>query len=243
MNKEEFVKSSLLSAKNKFKKDPVLTNIFIKNLEKHDIISKIYDLYYKDEEFKEDNQIYPILPNIFKVFLNLIEKDISVVILGQDPYYTTIKRNGKEIPYATGLAFGIPDNAIHPIPPSLVNILKESKSKLQDRTLNTWVDQGVMLLNTSLTVEKGKPESHLEIWKLFIEDVISDISVTIPGVIFVLWGNHAKSFKKCINKNTSYILESSHPSPLSAHRGFIGCNHFKSINKILKSMNKKEIIW
>jgi uracil-DNA glycosylase len=191
--------------------------------------------------FNLGKNVFPYTP--LKVFKH-IPDDIKVVILGQDPYYTLghCKLTKKIIPYATGVAFGVP-NTISKIPPSLKNILKEANSTTKDYSLLSWVDQGVLLLNTALTVELDKPNSHVDYYKDFTKNIISKISSNYDGVIFLLWGNNAKFYEQYINKNTSYILKAAHPSPLSASRGFFGCGHFKETNRILKELGKEPIKW
>ncbi|TCG10895.1 uracil-DNA glycosylase [Mycoplasma todarodis] len=157
----------------------------------------------------------------------------KVVILGQDPYHQPGQANG--------LAFSV--NPGVKLPPSLKNIFKELKSDLGiERTcgdLSDWKDQGIMLLNTSLTVEEGKPGSHILKWKKFTTNLISELGKE-KDIVWILWGNHAKSFKHLIE---GHILESSHPSPLGARHSFFGSKPFSRTNQLLKSMNKKEINW
>jgi uracil-DNA glycosylase len=200
----------------------------------------------KEESEKE---IYPylnnnVLFNLFKAFTFIKNNDVKVVILGQDPYYTkgTCVKTNKNIPYATGLAFGVP-KTISKIPPSLKNILKEANSRNTDYSLESWAKQGVLLLNTALTVEDNNPGVHIKFWEKEISQLIEKISITFPDTIFLLWGNHAKSYRKHIKKYNCYVLESSHPSPLSASKGFLGCGHFKKVNKILYKLEKNKIIW
>jgi uracil-DNA glycosylase len=204
--------------------------------------NKIY--YKKLDEFIEEQYriktIYPLKNNIFKAF-NLCEyKNLKVVILGQDPYH---KYN-----QAQGLAFSTPKNIKNP--PSLINILKEIKNDLKydslsiDGDLTSLAKQGVLLLNTILTVEDSKPNSHKNKgWEIFTNNIISYISNNNKNIIFLLWGAYAIKKIKIINKNNHYILTAPHPSPLSSYRGFFGCNHFSKTNQILKKLNKNEIKW
>lgn len=186
------------------------------------------------------NEIYPFdINDIFKIF-NLVKlNDIKVVILGQDPYYANKEQ-------ANGIAFSVNKHIIK-IPPSLKNIFKElGNTSLIDGDLSPWVKQGVFLLNSSLTVESNKPNSHLYIWQEFILHIISIINEKCTHVIFVSWGNSAKEKYKNIDTSKHIILESSHPSPLSAYKTdkpFIGSDVFNKINNILKKQNHKEIIW
>jgi len=165
-------------------------------------------------------------------------EDIKVCILGQDPYH----KKGQ----AMGLSFSVPDNI--KIPPSLVNIFKELHQDLgiqkDSGNLTSWAKQGVLLLNSSLSVRESSANSHSELWKDFTDDIIQYISDEREGIIFILWGANAKSKKKFIDENKHYILESNHPSPLSANRGgFFGCKHFSKCNEILLKNNKTQIEW
>ncbi|QIQ41231.1 MAG: uracil-DNA glycosylase [Buchnera aphidicola (Aphis urticata)] len=184
--------------------------------------------------------IYPPSKDIFNAFLFTSFDKIKVVIIGQDPYFSNNQ--------AHGLAFSVPRNKN--IPPSLKNIYKELNNDFKKNyifnhgCLESWAEQGVFLLNTILTVESGKPNSHNNIgWEIFTNKVIYYISQYKKSIIFLLWGNNAQ--KKCnlIDINKHYILKSSHPSPLSAARGFFGCKHFSKTNKILIKCKKTEINW
>lgn len=180
---------------------------------------------------------YPKYENIFKCFDYFDFKDTNVVIIGQDPYY---------IPdMANGLAFAT-DNA--KLPMSLKNIYKELKNDLgitkTDGDLSKWAKQGVLLLNNALSVTKDKPNSHLKFgWNTFTNNIIEEIDSKNNGVIFVLWGNFAKTKIPLIKNKQNYFLTAAHPSPLSATHGFFGCKHFSKINNILIKNNKKPIIW
>lgn len=188
------------------------------------------------------NEFYPYNPDdIFRVF-NLCDlKDIKVVILGQDPYYSNKTQ-------ANGIAFSV--NKDIKTPPSLSNILKELRNEYDTMqefgNLHNWVKQGVFLLNATLTVESGKPNSHQKIWDKFILHIMDVINNNCNHVIFVAWGKSAlKKYSKIdINKHT--ILETSHPSPLSCYKTdnpFMGSNIFRKINKILESHNQSIIHW
>jgi uracil-DNA glycosylase len=185
-------------------------------------------------------EVYPSQENIFRAFRETPLEELKVVLIGQDPYYTP--------GLAIGLAFGVPDQV--KLPPSLVNILKEVEDDIYngldlhyDPSLEKWATQGVLLLNTALTVEKNKPESHTNQWKFFTQGVLEALSKQ-DNIIYVLWGNHAQQFKKLIMKNpTAFIIESPHPSPLSAYRGFFGSKPFSTINNQLLTLNKKPIQW
>lgn len=200
--------------------------------------------YYKKlkmtlaEEYKTQ-VIYPPKDEIFEAFKLTSYKDCKVVILGQDPYHGAGQ--------AHGLAFSV--NVGIPIPPSLRNIYKELNQELgtfipNNGYLVSWAKQGILLLNTALTVRAGDANSHSKIgWEIFTDDVIKKLNEKQDSVIFILWGNNAKSKKKLITNSNHYILEGVHPSPLSASRGFFGCDHFKKTNEILESLGKERIDW
>lgn len=165
---------------------------------------------------------------------------IKVVILGQDPYCFSHQANG--------LAFSVEKE--NKIPPSLQNIFQELKNnfnvsqKNMHGSLKSWAMQGVFLLNTILTVKEGLPGSHKNYgWELFTDQVIKIIDSLCRGVIFLLWGVAARCKKNIINQKKHIVLEASHPSPLSAYRGFFGCQHFLKTNNFLKRQNKLPINW
>lgn len=182
--------------------------------------------------------IYPEKHNIFNAFKLTDFNDVKVVILGQDPYH--------EKGQAQGLSFAVPNG--FKLPPSLVNIYKELESDLGIKSitngdLTTWAKQGVMLLNTVLTVEEHKANSHKNLgWLDFTLEVIKSLS-NRGGVVFVLWGANAISYKKYINIQTNYIISSPHPSPLSAYQGFFGSKPFSKVNAYLEQMHKQTINW
>lgn len=183
--------------------------------------------------------VYPSMENIFYA-LNLVKfEDIKVVIVGQDPYH--------EPNQAMGMSFSVPSST--KIPPSLANIFKEIESELNIKCLKNgdltrWAKQGVLLLNSVLTVKKGIANSHKNIgWETFTSKIISLINEKKEPVIFVLWGANAKALKPLIKNPQHFVLTSSHPSPLSAYNGFFGCGHFSKINSILKQNNKTPIDW
>ena len=201
--------------------------------------------YYKSLE-KEINKryktttVFPEKQNIFKAFSLTKLDNLKVVILGQDPYHG--------FGQAQGLAFSTPANIKNP--PSMQNILKEINSDLgkksicEDGDLTPWAKQGVLLLNTILTVEEAKPKSHHNLgWEVFTDNVIKYISDNCEDTIFILWGSPAISKTKLIDTKKHHILTAPHPSPLSSYRGFFGCKHFSQTNDILKSLNKEAIIW
>ncbi|MDX3959033.1 uracil-DNA glycosylase [Aliarcobacter skirrowii] len=201
--------------------------------------------YYKKlkEEINkryETTTVFPEKQNIFKAFSLTKLDNLKVVILGQDPYHG--------FGQAQGLAFSTPANIKNP--PSMQNILKEIQSDLdkksicEDGDLTPWAKQGVLLLNTILTVEEAKPKSHHNLgWEVFTDNIIKYISDNCENTIFILWGSPAISKTKLIDRKKHHILTAPHPSPLSSYRGFFGCKHFSKTNNILKSLNKEAIIW
>ena len=184
-------------------------------------------------------QIFPHPKNIFKAFELTPVNDVKVVILGQDPYHGANQ--------AHGLAFSVQEDI--KIPPSLNNIYKELYDDLnipikRSGNLEYWAKQGVLLLNSVLTVESGKANSHKNIgWEKFTESVISLISKKKEILVFLLWGNYAHKKEDFIESNNHLILKSVHPSPLSAYNGFFGSKHFSKANNFLKKNNIKEIVW
>lgn len=193
---------------------------------------------YLHEEKAAGRTIFPPGPDIFKAFeLTPVDK-VKVVILGQDPYHGYGQ--------AMGLSFSVPANV--PAPPSLKNIFKEIEDDLGIRMsgcpdLRKWAEQGVLLLNSVLTVRSGEPASHGAIgWQQFTDAVIRYISEHCNGVVFLLWGNFARSKKPLIDTSRHYVLEAAHPSPL-ARGAFFGCRHFSKTNEILQSEGKAPIDW
>lgn len=183
--------------------------------------------------------IYPKPEEIFSAFKLTSYKDCKIVLLGQDPYHGPNQ--------AHGLAFSVKEGV--KLPPSLQNIYKEISSEYgysmsKNGYLVPWAKQGVLLLNTALTVVAENANSHSKIgWEIFTDNVIEYLNEREEPLIFILWGNNARSKKRLINTEKHYILESAHPSPLSASRGFFGCGHFEKANDILKELRKKEIDW
>lgn len=183
--------------------------------------------------------IYPDKYDIFNALHFTSYKDIKVIILGQDPYHGPGQ--------AHGLSFSV--NPGIKIPPSLLNIYKELNSDLgcyipNNGYLKKWADQGVLLLNTSLTVRAGEANSHKSIgWEIFTDKIISLVNEKEDPVVFLLWGNNAIKKKNLITNKRHLILTSVHPSPLSASRGFFGSKPFSKINNFLISINKKPIDW
>ena len=195
----------------------------------YNMIMKLYD----------EKTIYPLKENIFNAFKLTSFENVKVVIMGQDPYHG----EGE----AHGLSFSVQDNV--KIPPSLQNIYKELYNDLGIPPKNTgnltgWAKEGVLLLNSTLTVEKDKANSHKEIgWEIFTDYVIKEINDKLNNVVFILWGRQARDKKRIITNPNNYIIESAHPSPLSAYNGFFGSKPFSKTNNYLKAHNKKEINW
>lgn len=190
------------------------------------------------DEYK-NKKIYPNMYDIFNSLKLTSYEDVKIVILGQDPYHGENQ--------AHGLAFSV--NKGIKIPPSLLNMYKELQSDLgcfipNNGYLVPWAEQGVLLLNTVLTVREGEPNSHKNKgWEIFTDKVISKLNEREDPIIFILWGNNAKEKLKLITNKRHFILTAPHPSPLSASRGFFGCKHFSKANEILKSLHKEEINW
>lgn len=203
---------------------------------------------FQDEERKKGKKIYPARENIFNAFKLTPFENLKVVVLGQDPYHGPSQ--------AEGLCFSVPLGIT--LPPSLKNIFKELESDLQNSEnilesgfripkhghLARWADQGVFLLNTVLTVEEGKPGSHAgRGWESFTDFVIKSISEHRDHVVFLLWGNYAKTKTSLIDTAKHTILTAPHPSPLSAHTGFLGCKHFSKCNQALINHKQTPIDW
>lgn len=210
--------------------------------------------YLETEEFKQLGNkigvarktapIYPKSSDVFKALQLCSFGDVKVVILGQDPYYT------KDV--ADGLAFSCSyaKELGKRMQPSLVQIYGAIERTCykglmlhKEPNLECWAKQGVLLLNTALTVEDGKPESHLALWKPFTVEVLKALSEYNTGVVYCLWGAKAQQYEKYINPKFNYILKAKHPSSASYNGGIWECNHFVEINKILKQNNNEEIIW
>ena len=188
----------------------------------------------------QNNSCYPERNKIFEALKLCSPKDIKVVILGQDPYHGAGQ--------AEGLSFSVPDGLKHP--PSLINIFKEIQNDLNvaypsSGNLRHWANQGVLLLNATLTVRAGEAGSHQRKgWEQFTDDLIKEISNTSEGIVFMLWGGYAKKKSKLIDGDKHLILNAGHPSPLSANRGYwFGNKHFSTCNSYLNSKGDKSIVW
>lgn len=194
---------------------------------------KFIDLEYSSKT------IFPPKDSILNALDTCYFNDVKVVILGQDPYH--------DYDQAIGLSFAVKSGI--KLPPSLKNIFKEIKSDLgvdplQDGDLSRWAQQGVLLLNSTLTVEAHKPASHKDKgWEIFTDQIIKTLSDKKEGLVFILWGNFAKEKLGLIDNSKHLIIESPHPSPFSARKGFFGSRPFSKANEYLKRKNLKEIDW
>jgi len=198
-------------------------------------------LDYVTKRREEGVAVYPPEQQVFSAFDATELNNIRVVILGQDPYHG----EGQ----AHGLCFSVLPE-VKKLPPSLKNMYKELATDITGFTipaygyLQSWAEQGVFLLNTVLTVEQGQAHSHKHLgWEQFTDNVIAHINEHCEGVVFILWGAHAQKKGKSINSARHHILKGPHPSPLSAHRGFFGCQHFSQTNDLLQSQGNKPINW
>lgn len=207
-------------------------------------LEKSKDYYKELETFLEKEystkKIFPPKELIFNAFEKTSLDKLKVVILGQDPYHG----EGQ----AQGFSFSTPSNIKNP--PSMQNILKEIKDDISvdsiclDGDLISWAQQGVLLLNTILTVEEAKPKSHEKKgWENFTDNIIKYISSSCEDIVFILWGAPAIKKSKLIDETKHHILTAPHPSPLSSYRGFFGCKHFSKTNEILKQKGKDQIQW
>ena len=191
------------------------------------------------KEYDAGKVIFPSIENIFRAIELCVFDDTKVVILGQDPYHGAGQANG--------LAFSV--NAGIKIPPSLKNIYKELQSDLSivepySGDLSSWAKQGVLLLNAVLTVEKGSPGAHQNKgWERFTDSIITKLNEEKSGIVFLLWGNYAKSKQALINEHKHFVLTAPHPSPLSAYQGFLGCKHFSKCNEYLQMHGNPPIDW
>ncbi len=197
------------------------------------------DLMKFVKEEYETETVYPSFSQIFRAFDPCHHDDVKVVILGQDPYHGEGQANG--------LCFSVNEGIKYP--PSLRNIFKELYQDLsvplpKSGNLDRWADQGVLLLNATLTVRAKNPGSHQKKgWEQFTDTVIQKISDEKEKVVFLLWGNYAKKKGSIIDREKHYVLEAPHPSPFSAHSGFFGSRHFSQANEYLKKAGKKTIDW
>ena len=190
-----------------------------------------------DEKYKT-RTIYPAQDQIFRALKESPFHQVKLIIIGQDPYHGAGQANG--------LAFSVKEGT--KIPPSLRNIFQEIEReygvKREQTDLRDWAQQGVLLLNTVLTVEEGRANSHSQLgWEKFTDKLIKKLNETRQSKVFILWGNHAGSKARFIDEERHFVLRSAHPSPLSAYRGFIGNDHFKKANNFLEEKKLEKIIW
>lgn len=189
--------------------------------------------------WQKKGEVYPATEDIFKAFRLSTFENTKVVIIGQDPYHTP--------GMASGLAFGV-KNANGKIPPSLQVIRQELNAEYQsenadfDYTLESWAKQGVLLLNTALTVQKGQAGSHSNEWLPITTRIIDIIGMAKTGLVFMLWGKHAQSLESMYMKSFNHVLKAAHPAAelRRSNAGFLGCNHFKMANEIINGINGKE---
>ncbi|MEZ8485089.1 uracil-DNA glycosylase [Vibrio splendidus] len=197
-------------------------------------------LAFVEQQRNSGKTIYPPQEQVFSAFDMTPFESVRVVILGQDPYH-----GAKQ---AHGLAFSVLPGV--KIPPSLRNMYKELAQDIDGFEipshgyLDTWASQGVLMLNTVLTVEEAKAHSHAKCgWETFTDAIIAELNQRSEPIIFLLWGAHAQKKGQAIDADKHHVLTAPHPSPLSAHRGFFGCQHFSTTNKLLSSMDQQPIDW
>lgn len=197
-------------------------------------------LQYVEQRRAHGVNVFPPKDEVFNAFRTPEFDQVKVVIIGQDPYHGAGQ--------AHGLCFSVKPG-IKP-PPSLVNMYKELATDIpgfvipEHGYLQSWAEQGVLLLNTVLTVEEGQAHSHKHLgWEKFTDRVIEVLSDYGQGIVFLLWGSHAQKKGQQIDSNKHFILKAPHPSPLSAHRGFFGCKHFSTTNNILMNHGSEPINW
>lgn len=208
----------------------------IENESKKDYYKELHD--FIDGEYQKKT-VFPERENIFAAFKHTPYDKVKVVILGQDPYHGEGEAHGLSFSVCPGIK----------IPPSLKNIYKELNSELgcyipNNGYLTKWADQGVLLLNSVLTVEKDMPASHRgKGWEVFTDNVIKELDKKDEPIVFMLWGNFAKTKKELLKNPKHLVLESAHPSPFSARNGFFGNNHFKDANMFLEKNGLSPIDW
>jgi uracil-DNA glycosylase len=199
-------------------------------------------------EKQTNKQIFPKGSEIFHAFNSTPFDKVRVVIIGQDPYHSFEIIDNKTVAHAHGLCFSIPKEA-KKIPPSLKNIFKELQSDLNftvpsHGNLTYWAEQGVLLINATLTVRAHEARSHQNKgWENFTDSIIQKLSSEKEGLVFLLWGNFAQKKGALIDTAKHYVLKAAHPSPFSAYNGFFGCQHFSKTNEILKTKGLTEIDW
>lgn len=194
---------------------------------------------FLESEVKGKKDIFPVKKDVFSAFEHTSLKDVKVVIIGQDPYHGEGQAHGMCFSVRAGVK----------VPPSLRNIYKELNDDVDFEIpthgfLEPWADQGVLLLNSILTVEKSLAGSHHKKgWEIFTDKVIEILNNKKEGLVFILWGAPAQKKAKKVDDSKHFILKSPHPSPLSSYRGFFGCKHFSKCNEYLNSNGHKEINW
>jgi uracil-DNA glycosylase len=216
-------------------------------------LNAIADIEGKLDDISRQSIVLPVADNRYSA-LSINPEDVKCVIVGQDPYHgiAKIRLESSEndlVPEAMGLSFSVPRGI--KIPPSLRNIFKELNQDIgcpvpEHGDLTNWVEQGVLLLNRMLSVEKDKPGSHSKLgWQPVTEALVSALSQQHSGIVFILWGNHAKSIRPFIADNVHTIIESSHPSPIggSCNKGFFGSRPFSRANEALANLGKQTIDW
>ncbi|AKH88267.1 uracil-DNA glycosylase [Edwardsiella tarda] len=213
----------------------------------HDVIGAEKEQpYFRDTlafvaaERQNGKTIYPPQQDVFNAFRFTEFNDVKVVILGQDPYHGPNQAHGLSFSVRPGVA----------TPPSLQNMYKELQNDIPGFTipphgyLKSWADQGVLLLNTVLTVERGQAHSHAHLgWEQFTDRVVAALNSQREGIVFLLWGAHAQKKGRIIDSQRHHVLKAPHPSPLSAHRGFLGCGHFSATNRLLQEQGLAPIDW
>ncbi len=211
--------------------DEILNDVF--NSSEYQKLRTDLDLAYAQKE------VYPPAPQIYRALRLTSYKDTKVVIFGQDPYH--------ERGQACGLAFSVPSGI--KLPPSLINIYKEISSEFNitmstSGDLTKWAKQGVLLLNSTLTVEAHKANSHKDLgWRVITDAITKALDKKEEPLVFMLWGRNARDKKVFLHNKQHLILEAAHPSPLSAHNGFFGCGHFRKCNDYLKENGLAQIDW
>lgn len=197
-------------------------------------------MQFVQEEREANKVIYPPREDVFNAFKMTPLEKVRVVILGQDPYHGPNQ--------AHGLCFSVQPGVAPP--PSLVNIFKELQQDIagfhypDHGCLTHWAEQGVLLLNTVLTVQQGQAHSHAKIgWEEFTDKVIEQLNQHCEGLVFLLWGSHAQKKGSIVDRSRHCVMTAPHPSPLSAHRGFFGCKHFSRTNAYLQEQGKSPIDW
>jgi uracil-DNA glycosylase len=197
-------------------------------------------MQYVDNKRAAGIEVYPPQQDVFNAFKFTELNRVKVVILGQDPYHG--------VNQAHGLCFSVQHGV--KTPPSLANMYKELAEDMPNfvipnhGNLQTWAQQGVLLLNTVLTVEQGQAHSHAKIgWEQFTDKILQQLSLHRQGLVFLLWGSHAQRKGQIIDTSKHHVLNAPHPSPLSAYRGFFGCKHFSHANQLLREQGLVEINW